>query len=85
MPSSSLAVWVQHAGRAGRDPKIQADAILLAEQSMFKKISLTTRERESRVSGLFAIQQDSTQSSNQPAGPNPDEFVYGKKVDDDMQ
>lgn len=31
----SLSVWIQRAGRAGRDPNIQARAALIAEKSLF--------------------------------------------------
>ncbi|KAF6746517.1 P-loop containing nucleoside triphosphate hydrolase protein, partial [Ephemerocybe angulata] len=34
---TSLSVWVQRAGRAGRSPSIQAQAILLVEKSVFKR------------------------------------------------
>ncbi|CAA7271578.1 unnamed protein product [Cyclocybe aegerita] len=34
---SSLSVWMQRAGRAGRDPSINACAILLVEKSMFEQ------------------------------------------------
>ncbi|KAF6740968.1 P-loop containing nucleoside triphosphate hydrolase protein [Ephemerocybe angulata] len=34
---TSLSVWVQRAGRAGRLPSIQAQAILLVEKSVFKR------------------------------------------------
>ncbi|KAF8154045.1 P-loop containing nucleoside triphosphate hydrolase protein [Crassisporium funariophilum] len=34
---ASLSVWIQRAGRAGRSPDINAQAILLYEQSMFKQ------------------------------------------------
>ena len=33
---SSLSVWIQRAGRAGRSPDINAHAILLVEKSMFQ-------------------------------------------------
>ncbi|KAJ7199390.1 P-loop containing nucleoside triphosphate hydrolase protein [Mycena pura] len=55
---SSLSVWTQRAGRAGRCPELQARAILLVERSMFqrrkkrkrgagKANALPTREPES--------------------------------------
>ncbi|KAF6752010.1 P-loop containing nucleoside triphosphate hydrolase protein [Ephemerocybe angulata] len=34
---SSLSVWVQRAGRAGRSPNLDARAILLVEESVFKR------------------------------------------------
>lgn len=34
---SSLLVWMQRAGRAGRSPGIQAEAILFVKESVFKK------------------------------------------------
>ncbi|KAJ7149091.1 P-loop containing nucleoside triphosphate hydrolase protein [Mycena filopes] len=34
---SSLPVWIQRAGRAGRSPELQARAILLVERSMFQR------------------------------------------------
>ncbi|KAF8215472.1 P-loop containing nucleoside triphosphate hydrolase protein [Mycena galopus ATCC 62051] len=34
---SSLAVWTQRAGRAGRFPGLQARAIMLVEKSMFRQ------------------------------------------------
>ena len=34
---SSLSVWLQRTGRAGRNPSIQAEATMLVESSVFKK------------------------------------------------
>jgi len=34
---SSLLVWIQRAGRAGRSPNINAQAILMVEKSMFQR------------------------------------------------
>ncbi|KAI0369783.1 P-loop containing nucleoside triphosphate hydrolase protein, partial [Pilatotrama ljubarskyi] len=42
---SSLTVWVQRAGRAGRSPELQAEAILLVEQSVFRR----QKPRESKA------------------------------------
>ena len=40
----SLSIWVQRAGRAGRDPSIQAEAIVVAEKTMHKTRKASAKE-----------------------------------------
>jgi bloom syndrome protein len=42
---SSLSVWVQRAGRAGRSAGVNARAILLVERSMFEKKKVGRRRK----------------------------------------
>jgi bloom syndrome protein len=81
---SSLSVWTQRAGRAGRSPELHARAILLVEKSMFqrrkkrkrgagKAKAKTTREPESSDSDSSsesgADEPPATNATEQPPVP----------------
>ncbi|KAJ7029936.1 P-loop containing nucleoside triphosphate hydrolase protein, partial [Mycena alexandri] len=59
---SSLSVWTQRAGRAGRSPELQARAILLVECSMFQR-------RKKRKRGATKAK---TQSNHEPESSDSD-------------
>ncbi|KAF6755179.1 P-loop containing nucleoside triphosphate hydrolase protein [Ephemerocybe angulata] len=48
---SSLSVWIQRAGRAGRSPTIQARTILLVEPSVFQRVKATKPSGEGDEEG----------------------------------
>ncbi|KAF8207647.1 P-loop containing nucleoside triphosphate hydrolase protein [Mycena galopus ATCC 62051] len=77
---SSLAVWTQRAGRAGRSLGIQARAILLVEKSMFKR-------RKKRKPGgdrpAPAPDPDSSESDSDSDAENP--TASARPVDDGME
>ncbi|KAJ7474944.1 P-loop containing nucleoside triphosphate hydrolase protein [Mycena latifolia] len=59
---SSLSVWIQRAGRAGRSPEIHARAILLVEKSMFQR-----RKKRKRGAG-----KDKTPAPHEPESSDSD-------------
>ncbi|KAJ7152391.1 P-loop containing nucleoside triphosphate hydrolase protein [Mycena filopes] len=59
---SSLPVWIQRAGRAGRSSELQARAILLVERSMFQR-----RKKRKRGAG-----KASTKPSREPESSDSD-------------
>jgi bloom syndrome protein len=87
---SSLSVWTQRAGRAGRSPGLQARAILLVETSMFQQ-----RKKRKRAAGkeepTAAPDPDSSNSDSLSdseegdvptnAAPADDGMEWGKNVD----
>ena len=66
-----MSVWTQRAGRAGRDLSIQAEAVLVAEASMFQ---IKKQSRTSKTAGQMAT-----------ADVDDGEVVYGKKVNPDVR
>ncbi|KAI0350269.1 P-loop containing nucleoside triphosphate hydrolase protein [Trametes cingulata] len=71
---SSLSVWMQRAGRAGRSKEIAATAILLVEKSVFQKIRRRSKKRR-----RYDIEPTSTVPAEQSV------LVYRKKVDPSMR
>ncbi|KAJ7745181.1 P-loop containing nucleoside triphosphate hydrolase protein [Mycena maculata] len=73
---SSLAVWTQRAGRAGRFPGLQARAIMLVERSMFQR-------KKPRKGGTKGVEKE-TVPAPETAAPKVDlndGLVWGKNVD----
>ncbi|KAJ7082066.1 P-loop containing nucleoside triphosphate hydrolase protein, partial [Mycena belliarum] len=80
---SSLAVWTQRAGRAGRSPELQARAILLVEKSMFQR-----KKKRKRKGGTAAADPDSSDSESDSDSENevPDDGkTWAKNVDPIMR
>jgi superfamily II DNA helicase RecQ len=83
---SSLSVWIQRAGRAGRSPVINARAILLVEKSMFqwrKKRRMRRRVGDgSEESGSEVDEQESEDDEEEDEiGADSNKMEYGKKVE----
>ena len=82
----SLSVWIQHAGRAGRSPDINARAIMLAEKSMFQ-----WRKKRSRKNAAddFDSKSDDSQSDGDDSGEevdgDSDKMEWGKKVEPELR
>ncbi|KAJ6526206.1 P-loop containing nucleoside triphosphate hydrolase protein [Mycena sp. CBHHK59/15] len=67
---SSLSVWTQRAGRAGRSPELQARAILLVERSMFQRRK--KRKRKARAKPTREPESsDSDDSSSESGADEP--------------
>jgi len=77
MPSS-LEVWTQRAGRAGRTPSLQARAILLAERSMFQQ-KRAPKKRKKKTS------PNESQSEDGSGSESESDMVWGKVVDPNMR
>ena len=84
---SSLSVWIQRAGRAGRSPNINARAILLVEKSMFqwrkkrKKRGQEGDDSDESGSGI----DDEESEEEEEVGADSDKMEYGKKVEPDLR
>lgn len=82
---SSLCVWIQRAGRAGRSPDINAHAILLVEKSMFQ----WRKKRKKKAPDDSDDSEDSGDSgeddSEDEIGGDSDKMEWGKKVDPDLR
>ncbi|KAJ7203576.1 P-loop containing nucleoside triphosphate hydrolase protein [Mycena pura] len=77
--SSSLSVWTQRAGRAGRSPELQARAILLVECSMFQR-----RKKCKRGAGQAKAprhEPEPQQPTDAAPTQDPAQLEWGKKVD----
>ncbi|KAK7008277.1 bloom syndrome [Favolaschia claudopus] len=86
---SSLSVWVQRAGRAGRSIGIQARAILLVEKSMFRR-QKKRKPGGGNVAGAPDLNADSSDSDSSSGSddeapsssdPSNDGKEWGKNVD----
>ncbi|KAF7355950.1 Bloom syndrome [Mycena venus] len=89
---SSLAVWIQRAGRAGRSYHIRARAILLVEKSMFQRRKRRKKGGGKEKSAPFLDpDSDSDGSSDSDGGeaahaePVVDGMEWGKNVDPVMR
>ncbi len=71
---SSLSVWLQRAGRAGRMPELRAEAILLIERSVFQK-----QKRRKRI--LKKGQRQAAQPAVEPASNDLGDMVYKKPIE----
>ncbi|KAF8064097.1 P-loop containing nucleoside triphosphate hydrolase protein [Lyophyllum atratum] len=97
---SSLSVWIQRAGRAGRSPEINARAILLYEESMFKR---KRRRRTKPAPGAFEEGSDADpgighesevddhgednqgEDDEGPSDEEDDGKEWGKKVEENLR
>ncbi|KAJ7619939.1 P-loop containing nucleoside triphosphate hydrolase protein [Mycena polygramma] len=73
---SSLAVWTQRAGRAGRDPSLQARAILLYEKSMFMRKKKRKRKGNPTTPSAPAPPEPDA-SDSESSSDSDDEFGFG--------
>ncbi|KAJ3483954.1 hypothetical protein NLJ89_g12020 [Agrocybe chaxingu] len=96
---SSLSVWIQRAGRAGRSPHIKARAILLYEKSMFETQKTRKKKRgakdnpvtdsEGEEDNIEEVEGAGVEEVDVEAGPNDtcvedvSEEVPGDNVDHD--
>ncbi|KAJ7196619.1 hypothetical protein GGX14DRAFT_375854, partial [Mycena pura] len=73
---SSLSVWIQRAGRGGRDPSLQARAILLYEKSMFMRKKKRKRKGNTAATTVTAPPgPDASDSESAPTGDCCDNCV----------
>ncbi|KAI0079102.1 P-loop containing nucleoside triphosphate hydrolase protein [Panus rudis PR-1116 ss-1] len=88
----SLSVWVQRAGRAGRDIKIQAIAYILVEESAFQ-LQKTRKPRAmkdpsetlgGKVTQRTRRKKGADVPTTKPA-PQAPELEYKKKIDEDLR
>ncbi|GLB46004.1 putative P-loop containing nucleoside triphosphate hydrolase protein [Lyophyllum shimeji] len=82
---SSLSVWIQRAGRAGRSPDINARAILLYEESMFKRKRKRKRKRSKRARRTADTDSDLTEDEVEFTEGGDDEMVLEGEGDDEME
>ncbi|KAK6993268.1 P-loop containing nucleoside triphosphate hydrolase protein [Favolaschia claudopus] len=76
---SSLSVWIQRAGRAGRSRSLQARAILLAEKSMFQRRKKRRKPGGDAENSVPALRPDG--DGPELAEPLDDSKKWGKNVD----
>ncbi|KAF8833152.1 P-loop containing nucleoside triphosphate hydrolase protein, partial [Paxillus ammoniavirescens] len=81
---SSLEVWTQRAGRAGRTANLQAKAILLVEKSMFQRKKPSHKKRKVDASDGGSSSDDSGVSDVDCDGGEV-ALVWGKVVDPSLR
>lgn len=82
---SSLSVWIQRAGRAGRSPDIEARAILLVEKSMFKWRKKRQKKKEEEEDFEDSDDSESDEDSYEEIGGDSEKMEWGKKVEPDLR
>jgi superfamily II DNA helicase RecQ len=83
----SLSVWVQHAGRAGRDGQ-QARSVLMVEPAIFQERRRPPEQRGKDASSNASRDDEHNESNEQGLEPiqRDDGFVvYRKKCDPDLR
>jgi len=78
---SSLEVWTQQAGRAGRQPDLQARAVLMAEQSMFQRRKPAKKKKRRGHHPGDEEQRSSSSSDESSSEGERQRMEWGKAVD----
>ena len=78
---SSLSVWIQRAGRAGRSPDINAHAILLVEKSMFQWQKKRRRKGPEDADESRDSDDSEEDESQDEISGDGDKMEWGKKVE----
>ena len=87
---TSLSVWMQRAGRAGRSRNINARAILLAEKSMFERRQVR-RRKDARIDDASLSDSGNEEGDDEPEDEQADRPTlvgiceWKKKVDDALR
>ena len=81
---SSLEVWTQQAGQAGRMPHVQARAVLLAERSMFQRKKAAKKWKINEIPDEIESQSGESEDGSESEEASR-ELVWGKAVDPNMQ
>ncbi|KAI0635510.1 P-loop containing nucleoside triphosphate hydrolase protein [Trametes polyzona] len=68
MAPESLPVWIQCAGRAGRQPGLQARAILLIQRSVYMEKGKSTRKDDQPIEYVKEINEDLRLYASAPRG-----------------
>ena len=78
---SSLSIWVQRAGRAGRSASLNARALLFVEKSMFESQKRKRRKADTSIPD-FEIDEEAPESDlDDHEDDHDDEVEYKKKVE----
>ena len=84
---SSLEVWTQRAGRAGRSPHVQARAVLLAERSMFQQKKAVKKRKINEIPDEIESQSGESKDGSESEKGEEDsrELVWAKMVDPNLR
>ena len=78
---SSIEVWTQRAGRAGRSPDLQARAILIVEQSMFQQQKKPKKRQKTDCNiDIASLSEGDSETENEAEG-----LTWKKNVDPVMR
>ncbi|KAI0629149.1 P-loop containing nucleoside triphosphate hydrolase protein [Trametes polyzona] len=81
----NLSIWLQRAGRAGRDPRVAARAIMLVQAAVIQEVkpkknsTSTTEEAESSDSDFWEEEEHIEDSRRPP------KTIYKKKIEDALR
>jgi bloom syndrome protein len=82
---SSLSIWIQRAGRAGRSPQINARAILMVEKSMFRWQKKKRKNNDNDNSDESGASDDDDETDSEEVGRDSETMEWGKKVEPDLR